>query len=247
MDVDTSRTWSAEGIHWTAVEYGDSALRVAPVVRDRETAWTCVHQLANAINGARAPGVLAATATFTSILVEFDPSMISHAEVATATEVRSRAPKPPDDGHHTAYVVPVVYGGEHGPDLTDVALELGVEPEAVVEAHLRQTHPVRCLSHSAAPMFDGLTFNSEVGRLPAPRTLVAAGSVMVAGQQSMILCADQPSGWRVIGRTPIRLVDPARAEPVLHRPGDMFGYRSIAPTDWEEHVKISLSECRVRP
>jgi KipI family sensor histidine kinase inhibitor len=162
-------------------------------------------------------------------------------------EARSHVPESPGDRRHAAYVVPVVYGGDHGPDLTDVALELGVEPHVVVTAHMRLTHPVRCLSHSAAPMFDGLPFESEVGRLATPRTRVAAGSIMVAGQQSMILCVDQPSGWRVIGRTPISLVDPARADPVLHRPGDMFGYRSIDPTDWGEHVNTSLGDCRVQP
>lgn len=245
IEDDAGRAWAAEGVTWSAVEYGDSALRVAPVEGDPEIAWTSVHRLAESINEAPTPGILSATATFTSILVEFDPSVVDHAQVAAAAELRSRRWAPPGNRTtHESYLVPVVYGGDHGPDLTELAVELGVAPETVVAAHLRLAHPVRCLSHSAAPMFDGLTFDSEVARLSTPRIRVAAGSIMVAGRQSMILCADQPSGWRVIGRTPVRLVDPARRDPVLHRPGDIFGYRRIDPTDWDMYATTVLSDCR---
>ncbi|MCH7567007.1 MAG: carboxyltransferase domain-containing protein, partial [Nitrospirae bacterium] len=57
-------------------------------------------------------------------------------------------------------------------------------------------------------------------RLPEPRTKVPAGSVGIAESQTGIYPQESPGGWRVIGRTPTRLYDPARTNPFLLQAGD---------------------------
>jgi KipI family sensor histidine kinase inhibitor len=229
---------------WQAMPFGDSAVRVRSLAVDSETRWAAAHRLAAAINARPPHGIRSATATYDSILVEFDPRVVAHEKVVESVASRCRNHGPAPSRPPETYVVPVAYGGEWGPDLDDVARELAMSAETLVALHVALAHPVRCLSHSAAPMLDGPTPGREVRRRSVPRVRVAAGSVMVAGRQSMILCADQPSGWRVIGRTPIQIVDPSNAEPVRHRPGDIFRYRRIDPSQWQEHSALSLGDCR---
>ena len=57
-------------------------------------------------------------------------------------------------------------------------------------------------------------------RLAEPRQHVPAGSVGIAGSQTGIYPQDSPGGWRLIGRTPIRVYDPTHARPFLFEPGD---------------------------
>jgi KipI family sensor histidine kinase inhibitor len=237
-------TGTASGT-WKAVPFGDSAVQVLSLAADPETRWAAVHRLAAAVNDRPPRGVTSATATYQAVLVEFDPGVIAHHEVVESVASRCRDHDPAPGRTPRTYVVPVVYGGESGPDLPDVASELAMTAEGLVETHLALAHPVRCLSHSAAPMLDGPVSGREVRRRAVPRVRVAAGSVMLAGRQSMILCVDQPSGWQVIGRTPIRLVDSSNTQPVVHRPGDIFRYRRIDPSRWRDHSGLSLGECRV--
>jgi KipI family sensor histidine kinase inhibitor len=57
-------------------------------------------------------------------------------------------------------------------------------------------------------------------RLDVPRMRVTAGSVGIAGTQTGIYPCESPGGWRIIGRTNVRMFDPARAEPFLLKAGD---------------------------
>jgi allophanate hydrolase subunit 1 len=44
--------------------------------------------------------------------------------------------------------------------------------------------------------------------------------VGIAGTQTGIYPCESPGGWRIIGRTNVRMFDPARAEPFLLKAGD---------------------------
>jgi len=57
-------------------------------------------------------------------------------------------------------------------------------------------------------------------RLVRPRERVPAGSVAVADGQTSIYPFDSPGGWRLIGRTDVRIFEGTREPPALIRPGD---------------------------
>jgi KipI family sensor histidine kinase inhibitor len=59
-----------------------------------------------------------------------------------------------------------------------------------------------------------------IPRLETPRLRVAAGSVGIAGAQTGIYPCETPGGWRIIGRTVLKLFDAAREEPFLLKAGD---------------------------
>jgi KipI family sensor histidine kinase inhibitor len=53
---------------------------------------------------------------------------------------------------------------------------------------------------------------------------VPAGSVGIAGLQTGVYPDAAPGGWQLIGRTALRLFDPARSEPALLAPGDRLRF-----------------------
>src|SRR5262249_33523724 len=111
--------------------------------------------------------------------------------------------------------------GDDGPDLLEVARLTGLPPEEVVRRHVAATYRVYFLGFLAGfPYLGGLPSELAVPRLAAPRTHVPAGSVALAERQTGIYPVPSPGGWRLIGRTPLRLFDPAANPPALLRPGD---------------------------
>ncbi len=121
--------------------------------------------------------------------------------------------------------VPVVYGGEFGPDLEFVARHNGLSPEEVIRRHTARDYPVYLVGFTPGfPYLGGLDETIAAPRLSSPRPRVPAGSVGIAGQQTGIYSVDSPGGWRLIGWTPLRLFDPLRHPPALLAPGDVVRF-----------------------
>jgi KipI family sensor histidine kinase inhibitor len=117
--------------------------------------------------------------------------------------------------------IPVAYGGEHGPDLAEVAAHTGLAPEEVVRRHSAGDYVVYLLGFLPGFAFmGGLAPELATPRRASPRVAVPAGSVGIGGEQTGIYPLPSPGGWQLIGRTSLRLFDPDAAEPTLLRPGD---------------------------
>ena len=117
--------------------------------------------------------------------------------------------------------IPVIYGGEAGPDLGDVARHSGLSEKQVVELHSSVEYMVWFLGFQPwFPYFGGLPEQLAMPRRAEPRVLVPAGSVGIGGSQTGIYPLATPGGWQLLGRTPLALFDPNREEPVLLRSGD---------------------------
>lgn len=123
------------------------------------------------------------------------------------------------EGRHVE--IPVCYAPEFGPDLGDWAAHCGLEVDAAISRHTAGDYRVAMLGFSPGfPYLLGLDPALAMARLPTPRPQVAAGSVGIGGAQTGAYPAAGPGGWRLLGRTPLRLFDPQRAEPALLAPGD---------------------------
>ena len=117
--------------------------------------------------------------------------------------------------------IPVAYGGEHGPDLADVAAHTGLTPNEVVRRHAAAEYVVYLLGFLPGFAFmGGLPPELATPRRAEPRVAVPARSVGIGGAQTGIYPLVSPGGWQLIGRTPLAMFDPAAAEPTLLRPGD---------------------------
>jgi inhibitor of KinA len=125
--------------------------------------------------------------------------------------------------------IPVCYGGELGPDLGDVAQHCGLSPEQVVERHSGTVYTVYFIGFSPGfPYMGGLPESLATPRLKTPRTSVAAGSVGIGGSQTGLYPMQWSGGWRLLGRTPLRMFDPAANPPSRLQPGDLVKFDPIA-------------------
>jgi inhibitor of KinA len=166
-------------------------------------------------------GVTNVHPAYASILIDFDPRKIRHRDIErVATELFAQAASAPLPEPRTVEI-PVAYGGANGPDLDAVAELTGHTPDEVVAMHSGAEYLVYFLGFSPGfPYLGGLPESIAAPRLETPRRRVPAGSVAIGGQQTGVYPIASPGGWRIIGRTPLRLFDPGADPPVLLRMGD---------------------------
>ena len=125
--------------------------------------------------------------------------------------------------------IPVVYGGEHGPDLPDVAKHAGMSADRVVEIHSGLTYRVFMIGFAPGfPYLGGMDARISCPRLTTPRVRIPAGSVGIAETQTGIYPNVSAGGWRIIGRSPTNLFNVENDPPSLLEPG--AGVRFV-PTD----------------
>ena len=191
--------------------------------------------LAAALAGEPIAGVAASVVGRASVLVELEPSAAADA-VAAALEARAANPPPPTSVGRMR-TVPVIYGGEHGPDLEDVAATLGCTTTEVIDRHRATELEVLFVGFAPGfPYLGPLPDSLSVPRLATPRTRTPAGSVAIADGMGGIYPAELPGGWPVIGATPVALFDPERDPPAYLVPGDRVRWQPIRPEDWASHV-----------
>jgi len=117
--------------------------------------------------------------------------------------------------------IPVIYGGEQGPDLESVARHTGMTPREVVGCHSGIDYTVYFLGFQPGfPYLGGMPEQLAMPRHGEPRLSVPAGSVGIGGSQTGIYPLATPGGWQLIGQTPLAMFDPTRSSPTLLLPGD---------------------------
>lgn len=118
-------------------------------------------------------------------------------------------------------VIPVVYGGDHGPDLARVADRAGMTVDEVIRRHTASVYHVMALGFAPGfPYLAGLDPTLTCPRLDTPRLRVPRGAVGIGGAQTGVYPQELPGGWNLIGRTAQALFDPAATDPAWLRVGD---------------------------
>ena len=131
--------------------------------------------------------------------------------------------------------IPVLYGGEHGPDLTDVARLHAMTEEEIVAIHSGGSYKVYMIGFAPGfPYLGGMSERIASPRHQTPRTVIPAGSVGVAGRQTGIYPLATPGGWQLIGRTPFVLFNPHREKPSLLQAGDRVTFVPITRAEYED-------------
>jgi inhibitor of KinA len=129
--------------------------------------------------------------------------------------------------------IPVCYGGEFGEDLEVVARAHGLTEAEVIALHTGPLYRVQMLGF--APGFAylaGLDVRIAMPRKATPRTRVPAGSVGIGGELTAVYPLDLPGGWHLIGRSPVRLFDPASERPSLLVAGDRVRFEPIRTQEY---------------
>ncbi len=167
------------------------------------------------------PGVVETVPALCSVLVVYDPLEVTFCELAGRAEKAARSASPAPRVQAALVEVPVLFGGEGGPDLAAVADGCGLSPEEVVRRICSEAYTVLMLGF--APGFPYLGLLPPELRLPrraTPRPRVPSGSVAVADAFVGIYPHETAGGWHLIGRTGFRLFDPWGSPPCALGPGD---------------------------
>ncbi|MDH5640767.1 MAG: 5-oxoprolinase subunit PxpB [Nitrospira sp.] len=224
------------------VPLGDSAITVEfgctidPWINGRVVAF------ADAVVAQDWPGILDVVPTFRSATVHFDPLRWDSAEMIARLRAVTQPTPSKTVSQGRLHEIPVLYGGEWGPDLQDLATFAGLKPADVIALHASVRYRVYMLGFSPGFPYLGLVPERlAIPRMATPRTKVPAGSVGIADRQTGIYPTATPGGWRLIGRTPLSLYRRTSPHPFLLKTGDLVRFK---PIEREEFDGLSCEEPR---
>ena len=203
------------------VPAGDSAILIELGSEVDPEISSMVFALTDLIKDAGLNSDLEVLPTYRSVLVYYDPLVCSYAEMFDAVNGAVEGLVEPINVNSSLKIVeiPVVYGGDDGPDLHFVADHAGITEDAVIELHSGTDYRVYMLGFSPGfPYLGGLDERIAAPRLKTPRVLVPAGSVGIAESQTGVYPNAGPGGWRIIGRTSVTLFDVNSSTPSLITP-----------------------------
>jgi KipI family sensor histidine kinase inhibitor len=225
-------------------EAGDSALLVElEAVIDPEINARAIG-VADALRARRIPGVRDVVSTFHSVAIHFDP--LGTEPQALDAAVRAALDEAPALSTGRTIEVPVAYGGEWGPDLSEIAAFAHATPDEVVERHTSRPYRVYMLGFLPGyPYMAAVDDAIAAPRRAMPRLRVPAGSVGIAGRQTGIYPCESPGGWQIIGRTPLALFDAHAASPALCAPGDAVRFHKSQITSHKPQVTSQKSQITI--
>ena len=215
---------------------GDSALMVYFGDKIKKEINERVRAFDEAVLKAGIRGITETVPSYSACMVCYDPLSIGYGALKEQLEALASGSVKAHISEGVLLEIPVVYGGKYGPDLSDVAEHAGLTEDAVIDIHTSRDYPVYMLGFSPGfPYLGDMDERIACPRLKTPRTVIPAGSVGIADNQTGIYPAETPGGWRIIGRTPLRLYDPDRERPVMAEPGMRIRFVSIREEDaeWE--------------
>lgn len=189
------------------------------------------------IEKAGVKGVVETVPTFRSLMVIYDPAAVSFEKLKKVLEYIPADGSKEEKEERRVIEIPVCYGGEFGEDLPDVAAHTGLSEEEVIRLHSARAYNIYMLGFLPGfPYLGGLDKRLHTPRLQNPRTRIPAGSVGIGGEQTGIYPLDSPGGWRLIGRTPLKLYDPDREEPFLYQASDYIRFVPITKEEYEAYL-----------
>lgn len=190
------------------------------------------------------PGLVEFVPAYTTVTVYYDPWVISDkGQLNPYTKVtgflQRMLPSIADAEENLqpprVIEIPVLYGGEYGPDLEFVARISERSPEEVIALHTRREYLVHMIGFAPGfPYLGGMTKKIAAPRRETPRLRIPAGTVGIAGKQTGIYPIQTPGGWQLIGRTPLSLFNPNSETPSLLQAGDRVRFRSITEAEYKE-------------
>jgi inhibitor of KinA len=217
------------------VDFGNYIdIEINKIVLDR------FHQLIEA----KLEGVIEIIPSYSSMTILYDLAALSQKQrpgetifelVKTNLESFLGKPVANNPEQKTLIKIPVCYESAYAPDLDNICAQKKISAEELIEIHTAAIYRIFMLG-----FLPGFAYMGEVdqkiacARKNAPEQVVA-GSVGIAGKQTGIYPLDSPGGWQIIGRTPLKLFDPAKEQPVLLKAGDNVQFFQVNNNEFKDY------------
>jgi KipI family sensor histidine kinase inhibitor len=184
-------------------------------------------------------GISETVPTYRSLLVHYDPAQIDFETLGPKLLDLAQRPVPASEKSRL-WRIPVAYGGEYGIDLEDVAKTLHTTPDDVVARHVAGDYRVAMLGFTPGWSYlSGLQESLHMPRRQNPRLLTPAGTISVGGVQAGVQCLAGPSGWHLLGCTPVRTYQLHRDPIFLLEPGDRVKFYVIDAKTYAEQERAA--------
>ena len=211
------------------VEFGNE---ISPEINKK------IRALKIAVEKSGIEGIVETVPTYRSLLVYYKPEIISFREISEKFEELMGSLDNIEIPPPTVIEIPVLYGGEMGPDIQNVAEHNGKTVEEVIQIHTSEEYLIYMIGFIAGfPYLGGMSKEIATPRLKSPRVKIDGGSVGIAGEQTGVYPVDSPGGWQLIGRTPLKLYDAEREKPVLLEAGQYIKFKSVTPEEYDAILK----------
>ncbi len=176
---------------------------------------------------------------YASILIDFDPLRLSHEDATSLVGKLASTRLTRYKRGAKVVTIPVCYDLEFGRDLQELANHAKVSVQEVIALHCSPTYQVHFLGFVPGFAYlGGLPEALHVPRLATPRKHVPAGTVAIAGRHAGVYPVDSPGGWRLIGRTPVKMFDPHASRPTRLEPGDLVKFFAINRATFDATVHL---------
>ena len=219
--------------HYEIRPEGDSALLIVFGTEISRDTNRLVSAAARRVREQGIRGVVDMIPAFVSLLVCYDPRVISCGALRARLETILQTEAETRETAGRVFEIPVCYGGEFGPDLPFIASHAGLTEREVVDIHTSRDYLVYMLGFLPGFCYlGGLDERIHTPRLETPRLKIPSGSVGIGGSQTGIYPMESPGGWRLMGKTPVRTWDPDRDVPILMQAGDSIRFVEITAAEF---------------
>lgn len=214
----------AAGESALVVEFGAT---IDPEIHD------CVLALDEAIRLANFEGITETVPTYRSLMIHFDPRKLM-LEALIDSVAKLACVAAPSEVRRQRWHIPACYDAPHGEDLAEAATFLGLPQERVIGLHLGANYRVYMYGFAPGWTFlGGLPPALTLPRRATPRAPAPEGSLLIAASQALIASCAMPTGWYVLGRTPVKMFDPCRPQVFLANIGDEICFERIDPAAFD--------------
>ncbi len=174
------------------------------------------------------------TPSYTSVLISFNPVLITaEALIEKINPVIHQSEKKTVETQTRLIEIPVYYSPESGLDLEDTANTIGMSIDEVIQLHSGPKYTVFALGFMPGYAFMGIVDERlRLPRLDTPRTKVPKGSVAITEKQTAVYPEKTPGGWRLLGRSPMKLFDPKNNPPQPYQIGDRIKFQPISREEY---------------
>lgn len=212
---------------------GDTALIVEFGDRVDRSLNNRVLALCKRLQEAQIDGVIDIVPTFRSLMVQYEPLVISSAPLITRIHALAQGLETTERAAR-AWRLPVCYDPQVAEDLAEVAARANLSPRQLIERHSAVTYHIYMLGFLPGQAYMGdLPAELALPRRAAPRPRIPAGSLAVAMTMTSIFPRETPCGWHIIGRSPVCLWDVARSAMPLLAPGDTVTFIPVSLPEYE--------------
>ena len=184
-------------------------------------------------------GIVELVPTYCSLLINYDVLKIDYNTLVEKLKTFLNNDLETAEGEEVTLIeIPTLYNDEVGPDLSYVAEHNKLSKEEVIKIHTGTDYLVYMLGFMPGFTYlGGMSEKIATPRLESPRLQIYPGSVGIAGKQTGMYPSMSAGGWRIIGRTPLKLYNPDSDTPVYISSGDYVRYVSISEEEYNEILK----------